>query len=89
MSGAVIILGKMCICKYFLVIHGRWSVATCVDYIFLPYSILSLMLFDIVTWDIVSVDLFDIYMFTSESVIANLYFLVEFGMVPILLIKLI
>ena len=89
MSGSVIILGEIIICLDFLVRPGSWVVATCDDFVVIPYGILAEMVFDIITGAISGVTSFARWMFTPESEITSIYFLGELGGFLILLIKLV
>ena len=68
---------------------GSWSVTTCDDSIVLPSVSHNINSFDMMTMGIIGVDLFDRCMFAPDYEFAGVYFIVELGGVPILLIKLI
>ena len=68
---------------------GSWRIALCDESIVILSGSLAAVSFDIKTVAIVGVSRFAICVFAPECAIDSIYFLVELGGVPILLIKLI
>ena len=67
MSGDVLIFGEMWIFLDLRVRIGSWSVATCDDFIVLPYGRLAVILFDIMNGEIYGVASFPRWMFYPET----------------------